>query len=60
MTELERHLTEAIKRMEAEQKANLSSLETRMEKMETEVQGCHDLQNELDSLLNKLTQLLTV
>lgn len=57
MTELKRHLAEAISRMEKEHKTQLSDLETRMKTLETDVQGCHDLQNELEGLLGKLEQL---
>ncbi|WP_321401712.1 hypothetical protein [Maridesulfovibrio sp.] len=64
MNELSRSLSEALAGMEKEQSRRLKEQDQkiaeqgrRISDLEKEVQGCRDLQSELEGVLRKLTRL---
>lgn len=64
MNELSKSLSEALARMEQEQSRRLKEQDlkiarqgSRIAELEKEVQGCRDLQSELEDVLRKLMRL---
>ncbi|NDV27515.1 hypothetical protein [Desulfovibrio sp. JC010] len=62
MNELSKSLSEALARMEQsrrlkEQDLKIDAQGRRISELEREVQGCRDLQSELEDVLRKLTRL---
>lgn len=57
MNELQKSLSDALNRIEEEQARRLDEQDQKIAMLETEVQGCRDLQSELERVLNELERL---
>ena len=57
MNELKKTLSETLNRIEEDQNRRLDDQDQRIAKMEKELQGCRDLQSELERVLNELEKL---
>jgi len=57
MNELQKSLLDALSRIEEEQARRLDEQDQKIAKLEKEIQGCRDLQSELEQVLNELERL---
>ena len=57
MNELQKSLLDALSRIEEEQARRLDEQDQRIAELGKEIQGCRDLQNELEQVLNELEKL---
>jgi len=57
MNELQKSLLDALSRIEEEQTRRLDKQDQKIAELEKEVQGCRDLQSELEQVLNELERL---
>lgn len=57
MNELQKSLLDALSRIEEEQARRLGEQNQKIAELEKEIQGCRDLQSELEQVLNELERL---
>ncbi|WP_243547428.1 hypothetical protein [Pseudodesulfovibrio tunisiensis] len=55
MTELQRLLTETLRKLDKDTTTRFQQLEARIQNLEAELQACQALQNDLEQLLAKLS-----
>lgn len=57
MNELQKSLSDALNRIEKEQAHRLDEQDQKIAELEKEIQGCRDLQSELEGVLSELERL---
>lgn len=57
MNELQKSLSDALNRIENEQARRLDKQDQKIAELEKEIQGCRDLQSELERVLSELEKL---